>query len=455
MINAHCAVAKEKNPATGNNHYPELDLTAAAALQDKNVATHLPSRDRMNTHFSRKRRALKYQAKILDFDAIIKTAPANDGSAEYRAYQEACLLRPAYVNQLNADIAYARANPLENVPIGELFLCSGVRKVEVPAEHLGPIPAGKIPGKDLPQEFAVDYAFLKMYPAIVDQGQCVNKLDPELFPVQRDHPEGVDGPRATMEATDLGIAGEGGMIEPAFAGLGDREVVMKFGGRSTGVNDGILELDRKICTRAGAGGSYECHVHPCQLTKPFVSKGDSGAAIINAAGHIVGIVCSGHHGEGMGRPIAILPMQVLRYDLLDRYKLKIELVRTDLDKDPATIFQPAREIIGPHTFVDPVELLRPDTGAMVLGWDETADNERRFLVKTSHEATPIWCSWARLGSEWDVGVNDFLERAQKAVNAKRASRCPPIGLKSQPGNEGTKAKGKKKAEKGVPLRPKP
>lgn len=418
LTSAHVLNATDKR-------FEEMDVnTAASMTEDRMIVTNLFVRDHAATHLSRKRSYLALGARLGESEALIEENPGLGD--QFTKYQEACRLRPSLVETMKSDRAHATEYRLEQRPIGRIYLCSGVRIAKFPAEAIAPLEKHQEP-------FAIDYGFIEIYPEFHDQ--CINELPTDVYPRPSEYPAAMDIMRASWSALDLGVLGTGHINDPSMT-------VMKAG-RTTGVTFGFVDPTRIKSSRSKSQETRESTVHPFMSYQTFAAKGDSGAAIINGNGHIVGILSG---GKTKTPDREILPMQVIRYDLEQRYKLKMTLYRPDgvqrhqpevaggpgPDPEVAGSPDPDSEVAkGPDSEFaegpdDPTgdlfEQIPAPADATVLGIRVRSGQDHELRVNSSEGGA--WHSALELHQDWNGAINTFLTKITAEINAQNKARRP-------------------------------
>lgn len=366
------------------------------------IVTAISARDSVITHLSQKRRIQIYEDHINKLVVKLQNVPSPSDSDEvWDAYQQAYRLHQRAVKTFHDDCQQAEENLVAQRKIGEIFLTTGTR-----AERFSDAEKSPLTG-DSP--FAMDYGLIEMDPSVAHR--CTNAWSKERHPFPANlHPAAMDIVRTHMEALSLGRLGEEAGPEEPLDKVKPR-VVIKPGGRTTSTTFGMLNEARIKEFRLKYGETEAMSALPISSGKLFGSGGDSGSAILNSAAQVVGILTSGKSGRP-DKPIAILPLQVMRVDLEKKFGFTMELytpqhwdgTRRQIHPKPQSITIPSTTTR--HAFA----AIPAGSDGRILDADLDLNGDIVCLVSSSEfTAGPDWCNAMDLDPSWDSAMAVFVE----------------------------------------------
>ena len=367
-------------------------------IADKDRVAHLSTDEYLGAHLSRKRRDEALHAKRRECEKLIADEPS-PSDPDYRAYQEACILRPKLVKAILADAAHAEQNPVGSTTIGTIFLSSGVRSEIIPSHVFNPpmnqYPDNKDPKAEKP--FTVDYAFFEALEGLEEH--CRNEFSSELFASLHSHPVEMDVARGAKDIVGIAPAGLDASHDSAVFKLGYRtkETYCK------------IDAERSVVNRTPPTATWDPTIVPVSSRGVAGTHGDSGSPIVDCQRYYVGMFNSGNPRKDTKRHF--LPVQVLQWDLKNKYGYDMELYRPELFTDPAKIDQPELSDI---TLDLPIGEVQVGPGAEV---HEVRSTE--VLVKTDGQSQPRLVSPTRLAVEWGPLIRDYLATADRAIKDNR------------------------------------
>ncbi|EME40382.1 hypothetical protein DOTSEDRAFT_74999 [Dothistroma septosporum NZE10] len=148
----------------------------------------------------------------------------------------------------------------------------------------------------------LDYGFFRILPEQYDR--CNNTV-PERITFPAEHPVTHDQNRA--HRTIMGQA----QLQPD-------QLIMKVGNRS-GVTFGKIMPKRLLSGMMPKVKTMECVAQPASAGQAVAVQGDSGAAVLDSHGHLVGIVAGGRREEKLSKQlpfhVCITPFQVIQEHL--------------------------------------------------------------------------------------------------------------------------------------------
>lgn len=265
-------------------------------------------------------------------------------------------------------------------------------------------PDTQKPLQEMP--FGGDYGFLEAYQKYAKR--CVNKVGPgpPHWPIS--YPQGMHTLRST--------GGRINAIGAAGVGSSEDSAVFKCG-RSTEYGFGKFSSERVVSTKSGIGDVWETPVRPCSSTSVFGTNGDSGSAIVDQDGKIIGIFSSGKPKLGIRH---ILPIQVIQWDLKERFGLTMSLYQPEEHGDVRGIEQPDLPEDFP-TLDLPLEVKAGDN-PQVLEMRIGEGEDLRFRVKRDDREEAFWTSANSLAVEWDEKIKSFLhDYEENAIVDRRAA----------------------------------